>query len=83
MTIKIAACWSLIILSSTIPLSVLGLIIMRIFTNTALSDNAANVIDGNTKIIGGGLISILSTIFGYYLKGRIDKLKNKQHDNRT
>jgi len=52
--------WAIIILALSIPIAELGLIIMRIFTNSPLSDNAANVIDGITKIIGGGLISILS-----------------------
>ncbi len=52
--------WAIIILALSIPLAELGLIVMRIFTNSPLSDNAANVIDGITKIIGGGLISILS-----------------------
>ncbi len=65
-----SADWSMIILSSTIPLAVVGLIIMRIFTGAPLSDNAAGVVDGITKVIGGGLIGILATVFAYNINNK-------------
>lgn len=49
---------------------------MRIFTRAPLSDNAAGVIDGITKIIGGGVISILGMIFGHYMKTKMDQDKD-------
>lgn len=55
-----AADWGLIILASTIPITVIGLIIMRIITGQGLSDNAAAVIKDITTIVGGGVISIIS-----------------------
>lgn len=76
MSIKKAACWCLIILTMSIPLAEFGLIVMRIFTKAALSDNAANVIDGITKIIGGGVVSILGMIFGHYMKTKVDQDKD-------
>jgi hypothetical protein len=69
-----AAEWAMIILATTIPLSVLGLIIMRVFTNAALSDNAGDVINNITTIIGGGIISIVSYKMG---------LKNKQDEGQN
>lgn len=70
MTIVKSAAWSIIILSLSIPLAELGLMVMRVLTNQPLSDNAAGVIDGITKIVGGGVISIISIIVGYNIKNR-------------
>ena len=73
MNIKLAISWSLITMAATMLSAVWGLIIMRLFTNQPLSDNATVVIKEITGTIGAGLISILSMALGYYFKSKTDK----------
>ena len=67
-----ATAWAIIILALTIFTSVFGLIVMRVFTKAALSDNAANVINGITENIGVGLISVISLVVGAKIQKFID-----------
>jgi uncharacterized protein YacL len=55
-----AAEWSMIILSSTVPLSIIGLIVMRLMTGQPLSENAGGVINNVLNIVGGGVIGIIA-----------------------
>ncbi len=51
---------SMVILSATVPIAIIGLIIMRIVTGQALSENAGAVINNLMNIVGGGVIGIIS-----------------------
>ena len=53
--------WAMIILAATVPISIMGIIIMRIFTMQPLSENASNVINNLMNIVGGGVIGIIAT----------------------
>jgi hypothetical protein len=54
--------WCLLILSATIPLSLLGVLGIRVFTDRQASPEAGAMLADLLKVIGGGVIGIIGTL---------------------
>jgi len=51
----------IVILAATIPLCVMGVVLMRIVTHQSLSEQAGGVINNVMNIVGGGILGILGS----------------------
>jgi len=49
----------LLLLAATIPLSVVGIILLRLVSNQPMSENASVVLMGILTTVGGGTVGIL------------------------
>lgn len=70
-----AAEWCLVILTITVPVCLIGMLLIRIITGSPISAEAGAIIMDMLKVIGGGILGIIGTL--------LSQNKNNKNDNGT
>ena len=55
--------WCLLILTLTIPVSLIGMIFIQMWTGMPISPEAGSIVMDMLKVIGGGVLTILGGMF--------------------